>query len=56
MQAVCRESVDSVKFLLSCGVDVNAVDLYGQSPLQNAEAVGNEEILQLLKDAQAKKD
>lgn len=35
--AVCRNNVNTVKFLLECGVDLNLRDLYGFTPLKNAE-------------------
>ncbi|XP_073250199.1 60 kDa lysophospholipase-like isoform X1 [Porites lutea] len=53
--AVCRNNVNTVKFLLDCGVDLNVRDLYGLTALQNAEIFENTEMVNLLKSAMAKK-
>ena len=47
--------MNTVKFLLDCGVDLNVHDLYGLTALQNAEIFENTEMVNLLKSAMAKK-
>ena len=48
---MCRGNVEAVKVLLESGADINTMDVYGQSALDNAEFMQNEEILSLLKIA-----
>lgn len=50
-QAVCRNNMNTVKFLLDCGVDLNVRDLYGFTPLKNAEAFENKEMIEKLRSA-----
>ena len=50
-QAVCQNNVKTVKFLLDCGVDPNVRDLYGYTPLKNAEVLKNEEMIEILQSA-----
>ena len=48
--------MNTVKFLLDCGVDLNVRDLYGLTALQNAEIFENRtEMVNLLKSAMEKK-
>lgn len=54
-QAVCRNNVNTVKFLLGCGVDLNVRDLYGFTPLRNAEVFENKEMVEILQSAMEKK-
>lgn len=49
--AVCRNNVNTVKFLLECGVDLNLRDLYGFTPLKNAELFENRGMMELLQSA-----
>ena len=46
----------TVKFLLDCGVDLNVRDLYGFTPLRNAEVFENTEMVELLQSAIEKKN
>ena len=50
-QAVCQNNVKTVKFLLECGVDPNVRDLYGYTPLKNAEVLENEVMIAILQSA-----
>ena len=50
-QAVCQNNVKTVKFLLECGVDPNVCDLYGYTPLKNAEVLENELMIAILQSA-----
>ncbi|PFX27199.1 60 kDa lysophospholipase [Stylophora pistillata] len=52
--AVCRNNVNTVKFLLECGVDMNLRDLYGFTPLKNAELFENRGMMELLQSAAQK--
>lgn len=54
--AVCRNNVNTVKFLLDCGVDLNVRDLYGFTPLRNAEVFENREMVEILQIALEKKN
>lgn len=54
-QAVCRNNVNTVKCLLECGADLNVRDLYGLTPLKNAEIFENKEMIELLQSAMEKK-
>lgn len=47
--------MNTVKFLLECGADLNVRDLYGLTPLKNAEVFGNREMVELLQSAMEKK-
>lgn len=49
--AVCQNNVKTVKFLLECGVDPNVRDLYGYTPLKNAEVLENEVMIAILQSA-----
>lgn len=46
--------MNTVKFLLECGVDLNSRDLYGLTPLKNAEIFENREMMELLQSAAEK--
>ena len=46
--------MNTVKFLLECGVDLNSRDLYGFTPLKNAEIFENREMMKLLQSAAEK--
>ena len=52
---MCRNNLNTVKFLLECGVDLNVRDLYGLTPLKNAEIFENKEMIQLLQSAMEEK-
>ena len=56
LQAVCRNNVNTVKFLLDCGVDLTVRDLYGFTPLRNAEVFENREMVGILQTALEKKN
>ena len=43
--------MNTVKFLLECGVDLNLRDLYGFTPLKNAELFENRGMMELLQSA-----
>lgn len=43
--------MNTVKFLLECGVDLNMRDLYGFTPLRNAELFENKEMVDLIRSA-----
>ena len=47
--------MNTVKFLLDCGVDLNLRDLYGFTPRQNVEVFENKEMIELLESAMEKK-
>lgn len=47
--------MNTVKCLLECGADLNARDLYGLTPLKNAEIFENKEMIELLQSAMEKK-
>ena len=47
--------MNTMKFLLGCGVDLNVRDLYGLTPLKNAEVFENEKMIQLLQSAMEEK-
>ncbi|XP_068681912.1 60 kDa lysophospholipase-like isoform X1 [Montipora foliosa] len=53
--AVCQNNIKSVKFLLECGVDLSVRDLYGFTPLRNAELLGNKEMVEILQSHVATK-
>ena len=44
---------EMVKHLISCGVDVNAIDSFGNTPLYYAARLKNGEIIKLLLDSKA---
>lgn len=46
--------MNTVKFLLECGVDLNSRDLYGFTPLKNAEIFEKREMMELLQSAAEK--
>ena len=46
--------MNTVKFLLECGVDLNVRDLYGFTPLKNAEVFENKEMVELLQSGMGK--
>ena len=46
--------MNTVKFLLECGVDLNLRDLYSFTPLKNAELFENREMMELLQSAAEK--
>lgn len=46
--------MNTVKFLLECGVDLNSRDLYGFTPLKNAEIFENREMMELLQSVAEK--
>ena len=46
--------MNTVKFLLECGVDLNLRDLYSFTPLKNAELFENREMIELLQSAAEK--
>ena len=48
--------MNTVKFLLDCGVDLNVRDLYGFTPLRNAEVFENREMVEILQTALEKKN
>ena len=54
-QAVCHNNNKTVKFLLDCGVDLSLRDLYGFTPLRNAERLENKEMVEMLQSAMATK-
>ena len=54
-QAVCQNNIKSVKFLLECGVDLSVRDLYGFTPLRNAELLRNKEMVEILQSHVATK-
>ena len=43
--------MSTVKYLLDCGVDLNVRDLYGFTPLKNAEVFENKEMIEKLRSA-----
>ena len=43
-----------MKFLLECGADLNVRDLYGLTPLKNAEIFENKEMIELLQSTMEK--
>ena len=43
--------MNTVKFLIDCGVDLNVRDLYGFTPLKNAEVFENKEMVEKLRSA-----
>ena len=48
--------MNTVKLLLDCGVDLNVRDLYGFTPLRNAEVFENREMVEILQIALEKKN
>lgn len=54
-QAVCRNNLQTVKFLVECGVDTSVTDLYGQTPLQNAQMFENIGMTRILESTEKKR-
>ena len=55
MMAANRGAIDVVRMLIAAGADVNAKAKDGWTPLEAATMIGDEEIVELLKRAGARK-
>ena len=53
-QAVAKENFDLVKFLLNHNVRTNVIDMYGKTPVEEAQHHGFQEIVQLFEEHENK--
>ena len=47
--AVAEENIDIVQYLIEHGVNLNAKDMSGNTPLSEAKRIGNKDLVKMLK-------